>query len=72
MKYPHLFHECGAVVLTKKDLFPHVRFDRELFWSDVESLNAKAAKFEVDSLSGDGIEAWIGQVEKWLIMKRQS
>lgn len=72
LKYPHLFHECGAVVLTKKDLFPHVRFDRELFWSDVESLNAKASRFEVDNLSGDGIEAWIDQVEKWLTLKRRS
>jgi hydrogenase nickel incorporation protein HypB len=72
LKYPHLFHECGAVVLTKKDLFPHVRFDRDLFWSDVDSLNSKAAKFEVDNLSGEGIDGWVDQVGKWLNLKRRS
>jgi len=72
LKYPHLFHECGAVVLTKKDLFPHVRFDRDLFWSDVQGLNGKASRFEVNNLSGEGIEGWIEQVEKWLSLKRRS
>lgn len=72
LKYPHLFHECGAVVLTKKDLVPYVRFDRDLFWSDVESLNAQAAKFEVDNLCGEGIDSWVDQVEKWLNLKRRS
>jgi hydrogenase nickel incorporation protein HypB len=70
LKYPHLFHECGAVVLTKKDLFPYVRFDRELFWRDVESLNGKAVRMEVNSLMGEGIEEWIKQVERWLSLKR--
>ncbi len=71
LKYPHLFHECGAVVLTKKDLAPHVRFDQQLFWRDVESLNPKAAKIEVDSLSGEGIDDWVKQVEKWLSLKQK-
>lgn len=71
LKYPHLFHTCGAVVLTKKDLFPYIRFDRDLFWKDVETLNARAEKFEVDNLSGDGIAAWLDRVETWLRQKRE-
>lgn len=71
LKYPHLFHTCGAVILTKKDLYPYIHFDRELFWKDVEALNAKAEKFEIDNLSGDGIEAWLDRVETWLIRKRE-
>jgi len=72
LKYPHLFHLCGAVVLTKKDLVPYVRFDRDLFWKDVESLNGRVSRIEVDSLSGEGIEDWIRQVEQWLCKKRGS
>jgi len=72
LKYPHLFHTCSAVVLTKKDLLPYIRFDRELFWKDVESLNGKAAKFEIDNLSGEGIDSWLNTVETWLKRKRET
>ncbi|MFA0889062.1 MAG: hydrogenase nickel incorporation protein HypB [Synergistales bacterium] len=71
LKYPHLFHECKAVVLTKKDLSPYVRFDRELFWGDVEALNGKVVKIEVDNLTGEGIDTWLEWVEECLEQKRR-
>jgi hydrogenase nickel incorporation protein HypB len=71
LKYPHLFHEAGAVVLTKVDLVPYIGFDSELFWSDVKKLNPLASCLEVESLNGKGIDAWSDVVERWLMEKRQ-
>ncbi len=71
LKYPHLFHEAGAVVLTKVDLVPYLDFDSDLFWSDVKRLNSLASCLEVESLNGKGIEAWSEVLERWLMEKRQ-
>ncbi len=71
LKYPHLFHEAGAVVLTKVDLVPYIGFESELFWSDVKKLNPMASCLEVESLNGKGIDAWSDVIEKWLMEKRQ-
>jgi hydrogenase nickel incorporation protein HypB len=72
LKYPALFSQAGAVLLTKMDLLSAVRFDRELFWGDVGRLNPKASRFEMDSLSGEGIEAWCGRLRGLLGEKRGS
>jgi hypothetical protein len=59
LKYPHLFHLVRAVILTKMDLAPYVRFSPERFWGDVENLNPSARRFLVDSIQGDGLEEWL-------------
>jgi hydrogenase nickel incorporation protein HypB len=71
LKYPHLFHEAGAVVLTKVDLIAYLDFDSELFWSDVKRLNPMTSCLEVESLNGKGIETWTKVLEHWLLEKRQ-
>jgi len=71
LKYPHLFHEAGAVVLTKVDLIAYLDFDSELFWSDVKRLNPMTSCLEVESLNGKGIETWTKVLERWLLEKRQ-
>lgn len=70
LKYPHLFHEAGAVVLTKVDLIAYIDFDSELFWSDVKRLNPMTSCLEVESLNGKGIETWTKVLERWLLEKR--
>ena len=47
LKYPSLFHKAKAVLLTKIDVLPFIKFDKSAFWSDVEKLNPKAARFEL-------------------------
>ncbi|MBL3593626.1 MAG: hydrogenase nickel incorporation protein HypB [Synergistaceae bacterium] len=69
LKYPHLFHQALAVILTKADLKPHVAFDDALFWNDVTGLNPKAPRLEVASTRGEGIGDWISLVEMWLRSK---
>lgn len=71
LKYPSLFLQARAVVLTKIDLLPHVSFSRERFWGDVAALGGKGASFEVASLRGDGLEGWVAALEGWAAAKRQ-
>ena len=37
LKYPSLFHKARAVLLTKVDLLPFIKFDKSTFWNDVKS-----------------------------------
>ena len=71
LKYPHLFHLVRAVILTKRDLAPYVRFSPERFWGDVEKLNPSARRFLVDSIQGDGLEEWLFGLDEWLEEKRR-
>ncbi len=71
LKYPHLFYEAGAVVLTKIDMIDYMEFDREGFWSDVKKLNPMATNLEVDSRNGIGVDGWIEILERWFMEKQQ-
>ncbi|MDR1874073.1 MAG: hydrogenase nickel incorporation protein HypB [Synergistaceae bacterium] len=70
LKYPMLFVQAGAVLLTKIDLLPHVRFDREMFVNDVRSLNPRAPILELDLTSGAGVGAWVSFVSEKIKEKR--
>ena len=71
LKYPSLFVQARAVVLTKTDLLPHVPFSRERFWEDVATLGGSTERFEVTALRGEGMGAWITSLEGWVGAKRQ-
>jgi hydrogenase nickel incorporation protein HypB len=59
LKYPMLFMNSLAIVLTKTDLLPYVRFDMQMFRKDISSLNPVAPVFEVDLVNGNGLNAWL-------------
>lgn len=71
LKYPHLFCEAGAVLLTKIDLSRFIPFDRDLFWGDVTRLNPLAEKIECSATVGDGMKEWNGLLARWLMEKRR-
>jgi hydrogenase nickel incorporation protein HypB len=70
LKYPMLFVQAEAVLLTKTDLLPHVRFDKDLFTRDVRSLNPRAPILELNLTSGEGIGQWISFISGRLKEKR--
>lgn len=70
LKYPALFVQAEAILLTKTDLLPHLRFDREMFMKDVRSLNPKAPVIELDLVSGAGLDEWVSFVSEKLKEKR--
>jgi hydrogenase nickel incorporation protein HypB len=59
LKYPMLFSQAKVVLLTKTDLLPYVRFDKELFLRDVKSINPKSPVIELDLTTGEGIDKWV-------------
>ncbi|HEY9785245.1 MAG TPA: hydrogenase nickel incorporation protein HypB [Candidatus Obscuribacterales bacterium] len=63
LKYPVIFHNCDAVVLTKCDLLPYVDFDRDMFVQALRALNHDAALFEVSAKSGSGLTPFV----EWIV-----
>ncbi|MCK5242348.1 hydrogenase nickel incorporation protein HypB [bacterium] len=62
LKYPLLFREAEAVVVSKTDLLPHIPFNLEACLAAIKQINAQTSIFTLSSLTGDGLEAWV----QWL------
>jgi hydrogenase nickel incorporation protein HypB len=63
LKYPLLFREAGAVVLTKTDLLPHLTFDIEACAAFVDQVNSAPPVFRLSSVNGEGMDEWIAWVQ---------
>ena len=70
LKYPMLFATSHAIILTKTDLLPYVRFDAQMFRDDLSSINPLAPVFELDLLNGNGISKWIEFIVQKIEEKR--
>lgn len=67
-KYPLLFREAEAVVLTKTDLLPHLDYDLEAVLRAVEDVHAGIPVFQTSARAGDGIQAftdWLAGRVAW-------
>lgn len=58
LKYPLLFTEAQAVVLTKIDLLPHIPFQMKLCLDSIQKLNGRIPIFQLSAYKGVGIEEW--------------
>lgn len=56
IKYPAIFQGSHALVITKADLIPHVKFDPDRVAADMRRLAPKAAVFRVVALHDVGID----------------
>lgn len=57
-KYPEIFRSADAVLLSKIDLAPHCRFDRERATRDIRTLRFTAEILPLSATTGDGFDAW--------------
>ena len=62
LKYPLLFREAGAVVLTKLDLLPHLDFRVEQCLEFIRQVHAGIPVFQVSARTGAGMGAWLDWV----------
>jgi hydrogenase nickel incorporation protein HypB len=62
-KYPVIFHNCDAVILTKCDLLPHVDFDTARASRYIRDLNPHARIFQISTQTGEGMTDWTD----WLV-----
>ena len=63
LKYPLMFRESDALVITKIDAAPYFNFDLEAAAARARTLNPDIAVFPVSAKTGEGMKAW----EDWLI-----
>ncbi len=62
LKYPIIFQESKALLISKIDLKPVLDVDVEKIKRDARSLNPSIEIFEVSSKTGEGIDQWV----KWI------
>jgi hydrogenase nickel incorporation protein HypB len=68
LKYPLMFRACELVILNKIDLLPHVDFDVERFFDNLDQVHPGVDRMLVSARTGEGIE----QVREWLLRERAS
>ena len=59
LKYPLLFQEASAVVLSKVDLLPHVPFSMRACRDNIREVNVKLPVFEVSAARDEGVGEWL-------------
>ena len=62
LKYPLMFRQSDALVITKTDALPYFDFDLELCIQRAKKLNPDLAVFPVSAKTGSGM----AQLESWL------
>ncbi len=62
LKYPLMFQESDALVITKTDTLEYFDFDLDVCLARVKRLNPDIAVFPVSAKTGDGMDA----LEAWL------
>ncbi len=66
LKYPFLFREARAAVLTKIDLLPYLPFERAKCLDYIAQVNSELPVFEISALASQGLTAladWIYVLE---------
>jgi hydrogenase nickel incorporation protein HypB len=58
-KYPALFARAAAVIVSKTDLLPYVKFSVGRVRDDCLKLNRSARFFPLSCTTGEGFEAWM-------------
>jgi hydrogenase nickel incorporation protein HypB len=60
LKYPHMFRAAKAMILSKVDLLPHLRFDVEQAIAYAQQINPDIAILRLSAETGEGLDAWYG------------
>ena len=64
LKYPSIFHEVDALVISKMDLLPYITFNLDEYRRLVRSIKPGIRLFEVSCVTGQGMAEWL----EWLKM----
>ncbi|MEY4615514.1 MAG: hypothetical protein RJB66_474 [Pseudomonadota bacterium] len=66
VKYPVLFSQAQAIILTKMDLVPHLQWSLQKAKSQVRRLNSMAPLFETSAIKEEGLDSLILWIEQRL------
>ena len=59
LKYPALFLNASAAVITKTDLIPHLEWDREACLAALRTVRPGLRILPLSARTGEGMEAWL-------------
>ena len=65
LKYPLLYREATAVVITKTDLLPHLETNLADYLGNLREVNAALPVFAVSATSGENLDSWVSWVIDW-------
>ncbi|MFC1454282.1 hydrogenase nickel incorporation protein HypB [Verrucomicrobiota bacterium] len=63
LKYPTIFREAKAIVISKTDLLPHIPFKLKRCLEIIRKINTQAPIFQVSATTKEGMGKWI----EWLV-----
>jgi len=63
LKYPVIFHDATASVITKCDLLEHLDVDMDKYRDSLGRIHPGGRTFELSALTGDGMEGWLSYLE---------
>ncbi|MEW6181886.1 MAG: hydrogenase nickel incorporation protein HypB [Bacillota bacterium] len=69
-KYPLVFQEAQAVVVTKSDLLPYTDFDLESVGQELSAISPGIKIMVVSAKTGEGIKEWCRWLEERALQKR--
>jgi len=68
-KYPVMFCEADAVLVSKIDVVPYFDFKLDAFPGIINGLNPSARVFPVSAKTGEGLDGWFAWLEESLAAK---
>ncbi|MCD6588289.1 MAG: hydrogenase nickel incorporation protein HypB, partial [Candidatus Fermentibacteraceae bacterium] len=63
LKYPVIFHDAAASVITKTDLIEHLDVDMSRYRDSLNKIQPGGRIFELSALTGTGMEDWLDYLE---------
>jgi hydrogenase nickel incorporation protein HypB len=63
LKYPLMFRTCELVVVNKIDLLPHLEFDLDRFFENLDAVNPGVERITLSARTGEGV----GAFRDWLL-----
>lgn len=64
-KYPYLFREAKACVITKLDLLPHLNFNLDRLLSFIKEVNVSLPVFQTSSLQNKGVKEFLNWLKNY-------
>ncbi len=63
LKYPVIFHDATASVITKNDLLEHLDVDMNKYRDSLNKIHPNGKIFELSALTGEGMDNWLDYLE---------
>lgn len=67
LKYPVIFHDAAASVITKSDLLEHLDVDMGRYRNSLNRIHPEGKIFQLSALNGDGMQEWLNYLENLIL-----